>query len=330
MNNEQHQHILALSGGVGGAKLAWGLAQELSPKALTVVVNTADDFEYMGLNISPDLDTLLYTLAGLNNRQQGWGLENESWQNQAMMERYGRDTWFQLGDQDLATHVVRTHLLRMGMSLSQVTAILARQLGIKTRLLPMSDQPVRTRVQTNEGNMAFQDYFVKYGCRPVVSGFEFDGAMLAAPHVDFINALNDASLAAVVICPSNPFVSVQPILSLNGVREAMAKSRAPVIAVSPIIGGEAVKGPAAKMMDELNLPATALAVAQYYGDLIDGFVIDEADRHQADAIRALGIKVLVTQTLMHQDAVKQQLAREILMFSATIQKGADDVDIVAA
>ena len=313
--------VLALSGGVGGAKLALGLSHLLAAEQLTIVANTADDFEHLGLPISPDLDTVMYTLAGRNNAEQGWGLAGESWQAMAMLGDYGGADWFQLGDRDIATHLVRGERLRGGDTLSEVTAYLCQRLGIAATVLPMTDDAVRTKILTADGELDFQHYFVREACRPSVSGFRFEGVANARPQADFMAALGSSQLEALVICPSNPFVSVQPILELAGVRAAMAAASAPVIAVSPIVAGQAIKGPAAKMMAELQMPATALAVAEYYAELVDGFVIDEADRDQADAIRALGLAVKVVPTVMKSLQNRIELARQVLAFARDCQAG---------
>lgn len=311
------KQILALSGGVGGAKLALGLNLALAGQAsnaLTVVCNTADDFTYLGFPISPDLDTVMYTLAGLNNQQQGWGLAGETWQFMQAMEQVGEQPWFRLGDKDIATHTQRRVLAEQGLSLSQITTSLSQALGIKTSIVPMSDQAVSTQVFTDEGKLGFQEYFVKRQCEPkVTAGFEFQGLAQASPSPDFLQALTQ-DLDAIIICPSNPFVSVDPIIKLAGVKTLMQQHSAPVIAVSPIISGQAVKGPAAKMLAELNLPVTALAVAQYYADWIDVFVLDSADSELQTQIEALGLQVLVTNTLMQNDADKQNLADTILAY----------------
>ncbi|MCK9987163.1 MAG: LPPG:FO 2-phospho-L-lactate transferase [Azoarcus sp.] len=314
------REILALSGGVGGAKLALGLADELRPGELTIVANTGDDFEHLGLNVSPDLDTVMYTLAGIGDAEQGWGLAGESWSAMDALGRYGVETWFRLGDRDIATHLVRSQRLRAGDSLSQVTRRLCGALGVAHTLLPMSDDPVRTMVQTEAGELPFQDYFVRRRCEPRVGGFRFDGIDAARPHPQLLERLRSPALGATVICPSNPFVSVAPMLWLPGVEAALRASAAPVIAVSPIIAGAAVKGPAAKMMQELNLPQTAEAVADYYGDLIDGFIIDDADVAQAPAIRERGIKVLVVPTLMRNRQDKVGLARRVLAFARALRE----------
>lgn len=319
MTSSVKHKVLALSGGVGGAKLALGLAKVLPPEALTIVANTADDFEHLGLPISPDLDTVMYTLAGRNNPEQGWGLAGETWQAMAMLRDYGGPTWFQLGDQDIATHLLRQQWLSEGKTLTEVTALLARGLGVAQRLLPMSDDPVRTWVDTETGALPFQTYFVRERCQPAVRGFRFEGAPTARPQADFMAQLADPQLTAIVICPSNPFVSVSPILALNGVRTAMAQSAAPVIAVSPIVAGAAIKGPTAKMMAETKMPVSALAVAEHYGDLLDGFVIDEADAAQAPAIERLGIAVQVARAVMHTLADRIDLARATLAFAQQLK-----------
>lgn len=310
--------VLALSGGVGGAKLALGLSKLLSHEQLTIVTNTADDFEHLGLAISPDLDTVMYTLAGLNDQQRGWGLAGESWQAMAALKQLGAESWFQLGDKDIATHLIRTQALARGESLSDVTANLCDRLDIAHPVLPMSDDPVRTMLETDQGTLAFQHYFVREQCAPAVRDFYFKGVERARPHPRLMALLQDQSLAATVICPSNPFVSVSPLLQLTGVHQAMIDSVAPVIAVSPIVAGLAIKGPAAKMMGELNMLATATAVAEYYGELLDGFVIDESDVDQADAISALGVPVLVVPTVMKTLQDRIALADQVLDFASEL------------
>lgn len=310
--------IVALSGGVGGAKLALGLSRVLDADKLTIVANTADDFVHLGLPISPDIDTLMYTLSGLNNTELGWGLANESWQTMEMLRKYGAETWFQLGDKDIATHLLRHQMVGAGAPLSEVTDHLRQQLGIAQTLLPMTDDPVQTRVQTPDGELSFQHYFVRERCAPTVTGFRFEGIETAEPQQRFMQSLKVKDLGAVVICPSNPFVSVQPMLELKGVRTAIKASQAPIIAVSPIVAGAAIKGPTAKIMKELKMPTTALAVADFYRDLIDGFVIDPADENQSDDIRALGIEVKVVPTVMKNLQDRIQLAQHVLNFSAQL------------
>jgi LPPG:FO 2-phospho-L-lactate transferase len=307
--------ILALAGGVGGAKLAQGLAMVLPPEQLTVVVNTGDDFEHLGLSISPDLDTVLYTLAGLNDPVRGWGLAGETWNFMEAMERLGGETWFRLGDKDLATHVERTQRLKTE-SLSAVMDDFRKRLGIGCRIVPMSDDPVRTVVETPQGRLPFQDYFVRLQCAPEVRGFEFAGIATAKPSAGFLAALDAAE--AIIVCPSNPFVRVSPILGLPGIKEKLKKRKAPIVAVSPIIGGEAVKGPAAKMFKELGLGVTQESVAGFYGDLLDGFVIDERDAESA--ARISGPRVKVMQTLMRDNAAKAALARNVVDFATSLGK----------
>jgi LPPG:FO 2-phospho-L-lactate transferase len=301
--------VLALSGGIGGAKLALGLYRVLPPGALTVVANTGDDFEHLGLSVSPDLDTLLYTLAGLDNPETGWGRCAETWTFMAALEALGGETWFKLGDGDLATHIERTRRLRSGESLAAITEDFRRRLGISARLLPMSDDPVRTRLSTSEGWLDFQDYFVRRRCAPAVREIIFSGASTARPQPDFLSALANDDLRMVVICPSNPLISIDPILSLPGVRGALRACRAPVVAVSPIIGGNAVKGPTAKMMAELGLPVGAAAVAHHYGDILNHYVVDEVD---ADEVGDLDPATTVAHTLMESIADREALARTVL------------------
>jgi len=309
--------IIALSGGVGGAKLALGLSRIMPPEDLLVVVNTGDDFEHLGLSISPDIDTVAYTLAGLANREVGWGRHDETWSFMQTLEALGGETWFRLGDRDVALHVERTRRLKAGESLSAVTADLCRRLGIGPRVLPMTDDPVRTRLLTEHGWLDFQEYFVHRRCEPVVSELQFQGAGAARPHPDFIAALSDEVLEAVVICPSNPFISVEPILAIPGVREALMACKAPIIAVSPIIAGRAVKGPTAKMMTELGLDPSAGTVAQRYADLLDGYVIDHADMSEVVSIDA---RVTLAQTLMTTMEDREALARIVVEAAVTLRR----------
>lgn len=308
--------ILALAGGVGGAKLAQGLARALPPEGLCIAVNTADDFEHLGLHVSPDLDSVVYALAGMASRARGWGIEGESWNFMAALERLGGETWFKLGDRDLATHVERTRLLEEGRTLSDVTRHLCRQLGIAHAVIPMSDDPVRTVVHCDEGALSFQDYFVRRRCEPAVTCFAFEGAATARPSPGLAAAFGDARLEAVILCPSNPFVSIDPILAVAEVKEP----RVPIVAVSPIIGGKAVKGPAAKMMRELGLDATAAGIARHYAGLIDGIVIDEADKKSAAEIETTGVRVLVEQTVMRCEDDKERLARATLAFALAFDR----------
>ncbi|MCC7411704.1 MAG: 2-phospho-L-lactate transferase [Gammaproteobacteria bacterium] len=307
--------IIALSGGIGGAKLARGLYRVLPADELTVVVNTGDDFEHLGLHIAPDLDTLVYTLAGCNNPDTGWGRAGETWTFMRVLAGIGGESWFNLGDGDLALHVERTRRLRAGERLATFTEDVRRRFGVHARVLPMSDDPVRTLVATDAGVLAFQHYFVRERCVPRVTGFEFAGAGAARPCAEVLAALRDRSLEAVVLCPSNPFVSIDPILSVPGIRAALAGCAAPVVAVSPIVGGDAVKGPTAKMMRELGLPVRAAAVAARYADFIDGFVLDERDAEEAGGI---AMPVSISDTLMRSDVDRERLAGAVLGFVRTL------------
>ncbi len=304
--------FIALTGGVGGAKLAAGLAAVLSPEQLLIVANTGDDFEHLGLTICPDLDSVMYALAGINDTKRGWGVRGETWQVLGALKRLQGETWFQLGDRDLATHIMRTHALAAGHSLSRVTCRLSAALGIEHRLVPMSDQPVRTFVKTASADLPFQQYFVAERCEPVVTGFYFAGVEHARVQTDCASWLADEQLRGVIICPSNPFVSVDPILALPTLRATLAAVRVPIVAVSPLIAGRAIKGPAAKMMSELNLPSDALGVAQHYQGLVNLFVLDAADVALAPAIEALGMRTLVTETLMRSARDRQALAQTIV------------------
>ena len=289
---------IAITGGVGGAKLALGLSVLLGPDELAFVVNTGDDFEHLGLHVSPDLDTLMYTLAGLSNPDTGWGRGDESWHFIATLRALGGPDWFNLGDRDLAVHVLRSARLGAGATLAEVTRELYAAVGIRHTAWPMSNDAVATRVETDQGELAFQHYFVRERCVPRVARITFAGAASAAPLPAIVSALASNELRGVVICPSNPFLSVDPILALPGLRAALAACRAPVIAVSPIIAGAAVKGPTAKIMEELGLPQDAGAVARHYGALLDGYIIDECDRALSPEIAHDGLRVVTAQSVM--------------------------------
>ncbi|MAT84215.1 MAG: 2-phospho-L-lactate transferase [Gammaproteobacteria bacterium] len=307
--------ILAITGGVGGAKLALGLSRLLGPDEVAFAVNTGDDFEHLGLEICPDLDTLIYTLSGLANPDTGWGRRDETWGFLDTLDTLGGEAWFRLGDHDLALHVRRTEMLRDGATRTAAAAEIAGRLGIAHRLLPMSDDPVRTLVHTAGGPLAFQHYFVRDRCEPAVTGFEFRGADRARPNPAIVDWLEGAD--GVVICPSNPFVSVDPMLSIPGLRQALMDSPAPVVAVSPIVGGAALKGPAAKMMAELELPARADQVARHYGELLDGFVMDQQD---ADLAGGVAVDTLVTQTVMRTLEDRVALAEAVLAFCDRLKR----------
>ena len=310
--------VLALTGGIGGAKLALGFAKVLEPHQISFVVNTGDDFEHVGFHVSPDVDTLVYTLAGEANVDTGWGRRDESWHFMDAARQLGIETWFRLGDRDLALHVYRRQRLAEGATLTEITREICQRLGVAQTVLPMSNDPVRTRVLTPDGSLAFQHYFVRDRCQPAVTGFEFDGIEDAAisPDIQALVSTSSDDLGAIVICPSNPFVSVDPILNLPGMRELLKSASVPIIAVSPIVGGRAIKGPTAKMMRELDIPTSATAVARHYRDLITGFVLDECDANHESEVADLGLATTVTQTVMSSLDDRIALARDVLAFAS--------------
>ncbi|WP_018991341.1 2-phospho-L-lactate transferase [Aromatoleum toluclasticum] len=312
-------HILALSGGVGGAKLADGLMHALDDARLTVVVNTGDDFTHLGLHVSPDVDTALYTLGGVANPETGWGRRDETWTFMDALASLGGETWFRLGDGDLATHVERTRRLAAGETLSAITADFARRLGIEADIVPMSDQPLRTHVHTDEGIFDFQDYFVRHQCRPVTRSIEFAQGNDVRPSPAVLAALTDDALEAIVICPSNPYLSIAPILAVPGLRDALRATGVPIVAVSPLVGGTAVKGPTAKIMAELGVPVGAEQIVRYYGDLLDGFVLDVRDAHLQERI---ALPVHVTDTLMRTPQDRVRVARETVDFAKHLKSRA--------
>jgi len=306
--------VMAICGGVGGAKLALGLSKVVPGDQLMVVTNTGDDFRHLGLHVSPDIDTVTYTLSGLANPETGWGREGETWQFMDSLRQLGGEDWFSLGDKDLAIHVERTRRLDAGETLSQITAGNAATLDIGPQIVPMSDSHIPTILETENGDLAFQHYFVRERCEPVVTGIRFAGAADASPSPAFARALDDPSVEAIIICPSNPFLSVDPISAIPGVRAALKNHDAPVVAVSPIVGGEAIKGPTAKMMAELNMEVSALQVAQHYGDLLDGFIIDETDAASEAAVAATGVATRLAQSVMQTESDRTELAQVALSF----------------
>jgi LPPG:FO 2-phospho-L-lactate transferase len=309
--------ILVVSGGVGGAKLCLGLQRVLPEGALRVIVNTGDDFTHLGLYISPDLDTTLYTLAGLANQELGWGRGDETWTFMRVTESLGGPTWFKLGDGDLALHVERTRRLAAGETLTSITADVAQHLGIRSRIIPMSDDPVRTLVQTPDAVLGFQDYFVRERCGPAVTGLHFQGAEAARVSVAATQALCDSSLRVIVIAPSNPYLSIDPILAIPGMRTALRAAGVPIIAVTPIIGDAAVKGPTAKIMRELGVTPSALSVVDHYRGLIDGFVLDERDASVAEQIQ---LPVQMCDTLMLTLDERERVARCVLEFARKLAR----------
>ncbi|WP_068876865.1 MULTISPECIES: 2-phospho-L-lactate transferase [unclassified Phenylobacterium] len=311
-------HVIALCGGVGGAKLAFGLTRILRPDELTIVVNTGDDFVHLGLHVSPDIDTVIYTLAGLADRERGWGLAGETWQFMDQLKRLGGEGWFNLGDRDLAMHVERTRRLSAGETLSAATRALANALSVRHAIVPMSDDPVRTVVQTDEGELAFQRYFVGRQCQPVVTGVRFDGAAASRPAPGLAAALARRDVDAVIVCPSNPYLSIDPILSIPGVRDGLTNLQAPIVAVSPIVGGRALKGPAAKLMHELGVVPGPMAIVDHYRGLLAGLVVDEEDRAEGEALDTLGLPTLATASVMNSDADRVRLAVETLAFTRSL------------
>lgn len=303
-------HVVLLAGGVGGAKLAVGLASILPASALTIIVNTGDDFEHWGLHVSPDLDTVMYSLAGIANPETGWGLSGDTFAALDMVTRYGEPGWFQLGDKDLATSLLRTVLLRQGQTLTEVTLALASRLGTAHAILPMSDQPVRTILATDEGDRDFQEYFVRNHWQPVVRHIRYEGADQARATPQVVDAIDAATL--IVLGPSNPYLSIDPILAVRGVREQIAGSHAPCVAVSPIIGGQAVKGPAAKLMSELGHEVSVFGVVKHYEEVLKGIILDSIDQDLCRSIEALNIRAAARHILMETPADKTRLAGELL------------------
>lgn len=313
------RRVVVLCGGVGGAKLVLGLAALGDDVSLLVAVNTGDDFEHLGLHISPDIDTVLYTLAGLSDPVRGWGRKDESWQCMAALAELGGETWFALGDRDLALHLERTRRLAAGESLASIVHDIARRMGLRAQIVPMTGDPVRTVVHTPDGPLPFQRYFVQQRCAPTVTAVSFEGADTARPDPALLDALADRQVHAIVIAPSNPYLSIDPILALPGVRHALERALAPVIAVSPIVGGAAVKGPTAKIMRELGMQVRSQDIAAHYDGLLDGLVIDHVDNAEAAEI---GVPVLVTCTLMRDFEDRHRLAQDVLAFAGSLQPSA--------
>jgi LPPG:FO 2-phospho-L-lactate transferase len=318
MNNELNRRfgdvrVTALSGGIGAAKLLIGLASVIDQQQVTIIANTGDDIELHGLRVCPDLDTVMYTLAGVVDKKRGWGIQDDSFECLKWLSRYGEAVWFNLGDRDLATHIRRTERLGQGVSLTEVTEELARALGLRSRILPMTDSYAPTWVQTDEGRMHLQEYFVGRRCEPAVHGIEYEGIEKSSPAQGVLEALEQADV--VLICPSNPFISIGPILAVPGVRRALSAAKERVIAVSPIVEGRAIKGPAAEMMRDLGHEVSAVEVARMYRDCVEVFVLDEKDAASASMVQAMGIRPFVTNTIMATDLDKQRLAEEILMLA---------------
>ncbi len=314
-----NRHIVSLCGGVGGSKLAFGLNQILKPEQLSIIVNTGDDFDHLGLRICPDIDTVLYTLAGQSDDRRGWGLADESWSFFERVKELGGQGWFQLGDRDLATHVLRTHKLNSGATLTEVTEELRGALSVGGRILPMSDHPVGTCVETIDGILSFQHYFVLHQARPVVKRISFvspESSLSPAPAATGV--LKRMDLQALIVCPSNPYLSIDPILALDGMRDSISRLSCPVIAVSPVVGGAAIKGPMAKIMSELGIACNPVSIARHYVDIIDAIVIDDCDRAFQSEIENLGVRVVCAPIVMGSASDRVRLAETVLDFAGSI------------
>lgn len=302
--------VVALAGGVGAARLLRGLVQVISPEDLMIVGNTGDDVELYGLHVSPDLDIIMYTLAGIVDEAKGWGVSGDTFNCLEMLGKFGFETWFKLGDKDLAIHIARTKLLRNGMTLSQATTELCRMLGVKAKLIPMSNDPVRTKVVSGQLRLEFQEYFVKRGTKDEVTDVFFEGAEKAKPAPGVIKAIKGAE--RVIICPSNPVLSISPILSISVIKKELRNTRAHIVGVSPIVGGKAIKGPADRVMADMGLEASAYGVAKFYEDFLDHLIIDEVDESKKKRIEELGVKVMVTDTIMRNLEDSIRLAKVVI------------------
>src|SRR5919108_2523983 len=308
--------ITCLAGGVGAARFLQGLAAVFPPERLTVIVNTVDDLQYLGCHVSPDLDIVVYTLAGIVQKEKGWGIEADSFNCLDQLAKYSAETWFKIGDRDFATHLLRTAYLQQGFSLSEVTEKIRSSLKVKTRILPMTDQLVATKSKTPSGVLEFQEYFVKRGFQDQVLDVTYEGASLAVPSPGVTMALEKTDL--IVLCPSNPILSIGPIMAIRGIRESISKTRAKIVGISPIVGGRAIKGPLDKMMESLGLEVSPFGVAQLYKGLLKGYVIDQQDREVASRIGNLGMKVFATNTVMNSIEAKTQLARDTIRFAESL------------
>ena len=307
------EKIIALSGGVGGAKLCLGLHQICEPEELYFITNTGDDFLYLGFYISPDVDTLVYTLAGVNNTKTGWGRTDETWKTHNVLGELGADNWFKLGDKDLALHLYRSKALRNGEGLTSITQDIANRFHIKATVLPMSDHMIQTVIDTNKGLLSFQEYFVKQASKPKIKSISFKSNN-PEPTAEVTETLMDPDLKGIIICPSNPYLSIDPILSIEKIRRSIAESKKPRVAVSPLINGQSVKGPTTKIMDELGLEANVLTIAQHYKDYVDGFVIDTSDQGYIGQIESMGIHVKLSNIMMNNDDDKKRVAEDVINF----------------
>ena len=311
-------NLLALSGGVGGAKLSWGLDKIAEQNTLTIIANTGDDFIHLGLYVSPDSDTLIYTLAEVNDPEKGWGRADETWETHSALGELGIENWFQIGDKDLALHFYRNELREKGLRLTEITQIISQQFGLKCRILPMSDDPVLTVIESDIGCLPFQEYFVKHQSKPSIRKILFKGSAEATISPELKTAIESNKFSAIIFCPSNPYLSIDPILSIKEIKSYIQSSPAPVVAVSPIVAGKALRGPAAKIMNEIGIPASVISIAKHYHLLIDGLIIDQKDKIMASEIQSMGIEVGVTNTIMKTEADKIQLAQDVVAFSQKI------------
>ena len=305
--------IIALSGGIGGAKLGLGLHQICAPEELYFITNTGDDFLYLGFYIAPDVDTLVYTLAGVNNTETGWGRADETWKTHNVLGELGADNWFKLGDKDLALHLHRSKALRNGERLTSITQDIANRFHLKANVLPMSDQMIQTIIDTNKGLLSFQEYFVKQASAPKIESISFKSKN-PEPSAEVTEILTDPDLKGIVICPSNPYLSIDPILSIEKIRQSITESKRPSIAVSPIIDGQSVKGPTKKIMEELGLKVNVLTIAEHYKNCIDGIVIDHLDQGYAGEIESMGIHVKLSEIMMNNDDDKKRVAEDVINF----------------
>jgi LPPG:FO 2-phospho-L-lactate transferase len=308
--------ITCLAGGVGAARFLEGLVNVFPPEKITAIVNTGDDLQYLGCHVSPDLDIVTYTLAGLAEKKNGWGIENDSFNCLDQLAKYSAETWFRIGDRDFGTHLLRTAFLQQGFNLSEVTEKIRTSLNVKAQILPMTDQIVATKIKTPAGVLEFQEYFVKRGFKDQVQDVTYEGASLASPAPGVTQAIEKADL--IIFCPSNPILSIGPILAIPGIRDSLSKTRAKIVGISPIVGGKAIKGPLDKMMESLGLEVSPFSVAQLYSGLMKGYVVDDQDKSIASKITSLGMKVLATNTLMDSMEAKTSLARNTIHFAETL------------
>ena len=319
------ENILALSGGVGGAKLSWGLDNITAKNTLTIIANTGDDFIHHGLYISPDSDTLIYTLAGVNDPERGWGRADETWHTHSTLGQLGIENWFQIGDKDLALHLYRNEQRKKGISLTEITQHIAQKFGVNSCILPMSDDPVQTIIESDIGHLSFQEYFVKHQSEPCIRNISFNGSTEASISPELKTVIKDNGFKAIIVCPSNPYLSIDPILSIKEIKSFIESSSIPVVAVSPIVGGKALRGPTAKIMHEMDIPVSVMGIAEHYHPLIDGLVIDHKDKIMSSKMQSMGIAVQVTNTVMNCDSDKIQLAQDVVEFSQMISVKKDSL-----